>query len=481
MTSWILPCNIKNYDVVGAFNELDRIDWKQGINATVGDIIYIYIGAPIKCIKYKCVVEAIDKDSITIDDSKYYINPVNYVNYKKHMQIKLVKKYNNKFLSFEVLKRNGLNGNIQGPLKITSEVQQYILSVDNKDELFPRILCCEIAWMQDYIGPEDNVSSGGEYVKNHKFGHEEINFLNENGYYHGFVQSSNGQINLSRIDDECFGDTLDDVLIVWCATRPQSKRTIVGYYNHARVYRQMQVRNNSKYDGYYFEAKVEDSKLLDVRDRNFDFDDEKKGNIGRANVWYADSNESINQIERIKLYIKELIDNESQQKNSVINDDAKYVEGQLKEHLVTSRERDPKARKKCIEKYGYICQVCGVNLERLYGPVAKNYIHVHHIHFISDTDGEHTINPEEDLITVCPNCHAMLHRKMNRNYLSVDELKDEIKKAKEIINVGFKIKHPTYGIGEVREVNGNQIDIYFTSKGLVTISKIFVSSKCEVL
>lgn len=480
MTNWIIPCNIKDYDVIGAFNEFDSVDWKQGINANVGDIVYIYISAPIKSIKYKCVVEAIDKDSITIDDSKYYINPNNYVNYKKHMQIRLVKKFSNNFLSFDNLKKNGLNGNIQGPLKINPELERYILSVDNKDELFPRILCCEIAWMKDYIGPEENVSSGGEYVKNHKFGHEEINFLESDGYYYGFAQSSNGKINLNRIDVNCDhnAETLDDVLIVWCATRPNGKRTIVGYYNHAIVCREMQKRVNSKYDGYYFKAKIEDSKLLDKNDRNFDFDEEKKGNFGRANIWYADAEESTKQINRIKEYINEIINNKV-----IVNSssDEEYKEGQLKEQLITTRERDPKAREKCIDKYGYICQVCGVDLVQFYGPIAKNYIHVHHIDFISNSDGEHTINPEEDLITVCPNCHAMLHRKLDGNYLSVDELKDEIKKAKEIINVGFKIKHPTYGIGEVREVNGDQIDIYFTSKGLVTISKIFVFSKCEIL
>lgn len=481
MTKWIIPCNVNDYDVIGAFNELERIDWKQGINANVGDIIYIYIGNPIKCIKYKCIVEVIDKGSITIDDSKYYKHPEKYVNSKKHMQIKLIKKYNNNYLSFDNLKRNGLHGNMQGPMTLSSDLDEYISSVEDKKELFPRILCCEIAWMRDYKGSEENVSSGGEYVKINKFGHEEINFLNDNGYYRGFVQSSNGQINLKRIDKECNEDILDDVLIVWCATRPQSKRTIVGYYNHARVYRQMQSRNNTKYEGYYFEAKIEDCRLLDVEDRNFDFDEEKKGNIGRANVWYADSNESINQIERIKLYINELINNETQKQMSSSNNTEEFIEGQLKEHLVTSRERDPKARRKCIEKYGYVCQVCGVNLERVYGPVAKDYIHVHHIHFISDTDGEHTVNPEEDLITVCPNCHAMLHLKLSNEYLSINQLKEEMTKAKETLTVGNRIKHPAFGIGTVQEIANNEVGIYFTSKGFKKISMSFVLKNCEML
>ena len=36
----------------------------------------------------------------------------------------------------------------------------------------------------------------------------------------------------------------------------------------------------------------------------------------------------------------------------------------------------------------------------------------------------HEINPETDLIPVCPNCHAMLHRKIDGIYLTPKQLKD---------------------------------------------------------
>ena len=32
MKYWIIPCNVKSYDVVGAFNELSEIDWEQSRN-----------------------------------------------------------------------------------------------------------------------------------------------------------------------------------------------------------------------------------------------------------------------------------------------------------------------------------------------------------------------------------------------------------------------------------------------------------------
>lgn len=102
-----------------------------------------------------------------------------------------------------------------------------------------------------------------------------------------------------------------------------------------------------------------------------------------------------------------------------------YTEGQSHNLTVTSFERNQNARKACLDKYGYSCQICGIDFEKKYGSVGKDFIHVHHIDFISAKGGiAHEVDPLVDLIPVCPNCHAMLHRKINGKYLSVKELKD---------------------------------------------------------
>lgn len=42
MTEWIIPCNIKYYDVTGAFKKLKKLDWKQSNkNIETEDIVYI--------------------------------------------------------------------------------------------------------------------------------------------------------------------------------------------------------------------------------------------------------------------------------------------------------------------------------------------------------------------------------------------------------------------------------------------------------
>ena len=65
---------------------------------------------------------------------------------------------------------------------------------------------------------------------------------------------------------------------------------------------------------------------------------------------------------------------------------------------------------------------CGFDFEQAYGEHAKGFIHVHHVVPISDFGGEKAVNPETDLVTLCANCHAVVHRKRDKT-LSVDELK----------------------------------------------------------
>lgn len=77
---------------------------------------------------------------------------------------------------------------------------------------------------------------------------------------------------------------------------------------------------------------------------------------------------------------------------------------------VNKYERDKEARDKCIASYGYKCQGYGTNLEEVYGEIAKDFIHVHHIIPLSQIKEEYKVNPEKDLVPVCPNCHAIIHK-----------------------------------------------------------------------
>lgn len=101
----------------------------------------------------------------------------------------------------------------------------------------------------------------------------------------------------------------------------------------------------------------------------------------------------------------------------------KCFEGAVMQVSVNRYERSPEARNRCIEQYGSICLICGFDFEKTYGELGKGFIHVHHITPISEIGEEYEVDYKNDLMPVCPNCHAMLHRKINGHTLSIPELR----------------------------------------------------------
>lgn len=100
----------------------------------------------------------------------------------------------------------------------------------------------------------------------------------------------------------------------------------------------------------------------------------------------------------------------------------KYLEGASRIVSVNAYERSAKARDACIAKHGYKCVACSFDFEFVYGGLGKNYIHVHHIVPLHKIKREYILNPETDLVPLCPNCHAMVHR--NTPALTIEELKE---------------------------------------------------------
>lgn len=102
----------------------------------------------------------------------------------------------------------------------------------------------------------------------------------------------------------------------------------------------------------------------------------------------------------------------------------KFAEGIRRTITVNSYERNPQARNICISHRGTRCSVCDFDFEDKYGEIGKNFIHVHHIIPISQIKNAYNVDPINDLIPVCPNCHAMLHK--NPKLLTIGELKEMI-------------------------------------------------------
>lgn len=103
-------------------------------------------------------------------------------------------------------------------------------------------------------------------------------------------------------------------------------------------------------------------------------------------------------------------------------------EGLKKQILVNKYERSSIARKKCIEFHGLSCKVCGLTFSEKYGDIGNEFIHIHHLTPIHKIGKEYKVDYKNDLIPVCPNCHSMLHRKINGNEPTINELKEMINK-----------------------------------------------------
>lgn len=101
-----------------------------------------------------------------------------------------------------------------------------------------------------------------------------------------------------------------------------------------------------------------------------------------------------------------------------------YFEGASKKVSVNIYERNSEARKKCIKFHGYVCAVCKFDFRKFYGSIGENYIHVHHIVPLSEIKKEYKLDPVKDLIPVCPNCHAIIHRAQPS--LTVEQLRQHL-------------------------------------------------------
>lgn len=117
-----------------------------------------------------------------------------------------------------------------------------------------------------------------------------------------------------------------------------------------------------------------------------------------------------------------LIDRENQPFPETAIIESTLVEGAIRHVSVNGFERNQTARAICIRHHGAVCKVCGFEFERTYGQIGRGFIHVHHLLELCEIRQEYQVDPVNDLVPVCPNCHAMLH--VRRPALTVSELKN---------------------------------------------------------
>ncbi len=106
---------------------------------------------------------------------------------------------------------------------------------------------------------------------------------------------------------------------------------------------------------------------------------------------------------------------------------ATFTEGTIRHVQVNAYERNAKARRQCIDKYTARCYVCKTDLGDVYGEVGRGYIHVHHLKPLAEIRETYEVDPIKDLRPVCPNCHAIIHRRTPP--YSIEEVQEMLRKA----------------------------------------------------
>lgn len=126
---WIIPCNIKKFNVIEHFKNNDEVVWKNSFTIRTGDIVYIYLGAPYSEIRYRCVVVSDTVSEEILQKNEYAIQSRlsnNYFSKKtKYIQLKLEHEFSEGFLKLEKLKMHGL-GQVQIQARVNRNLRMYI-------------------------------------------------------------------------------------------------------------------------------------------------------------------------------------------------------------------------------------------------------------------------------------------------------------------------------------------------------------------
>lgn len=104
------------------------------------------------------------------------------------------------------------------------------------------------------------------------------------------------------------------------------------------------------------------------------------------------------------------------------------IEGDARQVYTTIHERDPRLRTQALAIHGVSCIVCGFDFETRYGVHGRGFIHIHHLKPIHSFAGAEVVDAGTDLVPLCPNCHAMIHRRKNHT-LAIDELRALLRKG----------------------------------------------------
>ncbi len=129
MQKWMISANSNMYDHTAAFEKWGSIDWRQNLNYSAGDIVYIYCSSPVKKVMYKTIVE---KTDLPFDqchyDEDFWLDKDEFAKSTggKYARLKLISMVDKHELELNELLKHGLIAAPQKGLKVSDELADYM-------------------------------------------------------------------------------------------------------------------------------------------------------------------------------------------------------------------------------------------------------------------------------------------------------------------------------------------------------------------
>ncbi len=97
------------------------------------DIAYIYVSAPIKAIRCKCRIEVTNIPVDVGEDDGYVLDEAFCSKaYRRYMDLKMEKCFDNPMLGYQMLLMNGLSGPIRSQRRVPLQLQKYLENIQLK-------------------------------------------------------------------------------------------------------------------------------------------------------------------------------------------------------------------------------------------------------------------------------------------------------------------------------------------------------------
>lgn len=421
--NWIIPSNSKIFQPAEALKKRGYIDWRQKVKFSVGDIVYIYCTKPFKKIIFKTIVDKININFEDMtDDKEFWIDKQAYEELEncKYSRLRLLQNIDTEKLELDMLMKNGLKAAPQGPARINEQLNKYISEMIK--EYYEKIEGTvninksdrsSTNFEKDSNSPYDreviSIPAAGTIDLIYKYKiHAHPNNVKSYPYkkalYYTFREKGGLMRKLYLLEKtiNLYPHNLDEINNV--NLDDEIKERLQGYITD---------RNNSfmfsedeEYKFYILDESLELAKAVSLP--------------GQNNHAYFTISEIYSGKDIVERSNKDIAIDEEHQ--NVVEDN--FSEGKMITVKVNKYERNPKARKECLEHYGYRCCVCGFDFEEYYGSIGKEIIEVHHKKALYEIKETYIVNPIKDLIPVCSNCHTIIHHRNPK--FEVDELKSII-------------------------------------------------------